>query len=199
MGLDQKKIYLPSPEQDTTTGAISVAPTGTELPTDAKTKLPAAWESGGYVGSAGIVLTTNTATTAIKDWSQATVRKALSDFAGQIAVPFLQIDEFAAVRLVGESHVTATDSMLKIELGPHLGPIESYVFSMKDGDSRIRVVVPSGQFESIDAITFSPGAEHLWSGTLSCYPVDGVAIIVIYEDGTVITGNVANKPNQETE
>ena len=104
-GLDANKVYLPTPDQSSTTGAISVAPVDTPLPKTAREKLDAStWESGGYVGDAGIAISTNKGTTVIKDWSQGTVRKALSDFDGTISVPFLQVDEFAAKRVVGKNN-----------------------------------------------------------------------------------------------
>lgn len=197
-GIDANKVYLPTPDQSSTTGAVAVAPVDTELPKTAREKLDdAVWESGGYVGDAGIAISTNKGTTVIKDWSQGTVRKALSDFDGTISVPFLQIDEFAAKRLVGKNNAVFAEAnaqhgnMLTIDLGPDMPEIESYCFSMKDGDSRIRVVVPRGQITNIDAINFVPNAANSWPGTLACYAgPDGWAIRVIYEDGTVIEGNV---------
>lgn len=197
-GIDANKVYLPTPDQSSTTGAVAVAPVDTELPKTAREKLDdAVWESGGYVGDAGIAISTNKGTTVIKDWSQGTVRKALSDFDGTISVPFLQIDEFAAKRLVGKNNAVFAEAnaqhgnMLTIDLGPDMPEIEAYCFSMKDGDSRIRVVVPRGQITNIDAINFVPNAANSWPGTLACYAgPDGWAIRVIYEDGTVIEGNV---------
>ena len=197
-GIDANKVYLPTPDQSSTTGAVAVAPVDTELPKTAREKLDdAVWESGGYVGDAGIAISTNKGTTVIKDWSQGTVRKALSDFDGTISVPFLQIDEFAAKRLVGKNNAVFAEAnaqhgnMLTIDLGPDMPEIEAYCFSMKDGDSRIRVVVPRGQITNIDAINFVPNAANSWPGTRACYAgPDGWAIRVIYEDGTVIEGNV---------
>lgn len=197
-GIDANKVYLPTPDQSSTTGAVAVAPVDTELPKTAREKLDdAVWESGGYVGDAGIAISTNKGTTVVKDWSQGTVRKALSDFDGTISVPFLQIDEFAAKRLVGKNNAVFAEAnaqhgnMLTIDLGPDMPEIEAYCFSMKDGDSRIRVVVPRGQITNIDAINFVPNAANSWPGTLACYAgPDGWAIRVIYEDGTVIEGNV---------
>lgn len=194
-GIDAGKVFLPSPDQSKTTGAVAIAPVGTTLPTSAKAALANAYESGGYVGDAGISISTNKGVTAIKDWSQGTVRKALSDFDGTISLPFLQVDEWSATRLVGEDNVTATPAasghgnILAIDLGPSLPDIETYVFSMKDGDNRVRVIVPCGQITSIDAVNFVPNAANVWPATLSCYVGDeGWAIRVIYEDGTVISG-----------
>lgn len=204
MGLDANKIYLPTPDQSKATGAVACAPLGTALPETASEALEAPWESGGYVGDAGISIAVNKSTTVIKDWSQATVRKALSDFDGTISVPFLQIDEFAAKRLVGKDNVNVVPAdashgeIMTVDLGANLPEIESYVFSMKDGDQRIRVVVPQGQITGIDGVSFVPNAANSWPGTMACYPGDdGWAIRVIYEDGTTIEGT-PNRAAQQT-
>lgn len=199
-GIDANKVYLPTPDQSATTGAVSVAKVGTPMPKTASEKLDENWDSGGYVGDAGISISTNKGTTVIKDWSQGTVRKALSDFDGTISLPFLQIDEWSATRLVGAANVhtaAATQNhgnILAIDLGPSMPDEEAYCFSMKDGSNRIRVLVPRGQIVTIDALNFVPNAANTWPGTLSCYTGDdGYAIRVIYEDGTVIDGVAPDK------
>lgn len=190
--LDADKIYLPAPDQTDTCGAIAVAPYGTDLPVTASERLSDAYSSGGYVGDAGITVSTNKGETVIKEWGQSTVRKALSDFTGTVTCPFLQIDQFAAERLVGKQNVETVNAtadhgnMLKIKLTPTFADIESYIFSMKDGDNRIRVIIPRGQITTTDTVNFVPNAANTWNGTISCYddPKSGYAIMVIYEDGT---------------
>ena len=86
-GIDASKVYLPSPVQTATTGAVAIAPVGTSLPATASEALGSAWDNGGYIGDAGISISTNKGVTTIKDWSQGAVRKALSDFDGTISVP----------------------------------------------------------------------------------------------------------------
>ena len=168
MGIDASKVFMPTPDQTAVTGAVAVAPIGTALPKTAREKLTEEWVSGGYVGDAGLAVSTNKGTTVIKDWSQATVRKALSD---------------VHVEAANNEH----GNILAIDLGANMPETESYVFSMKDGDSRVRVIVPRGQITAIDAINFVPNAANTWPATLSCYPGDeGWAIRVIYEDGTII-------------
>lgn len=200
-GIDASKVYLPTPDQSATTGAVSVAPVGTNMPQTASERLSDPWESGGFVGDAGIAISTNKGVTVIKDWSQASVRKALSDFDGTITVPWLQVDEFSATRLVGADNVHTSEAtaehgnILAIDLNASLPDVEAYVFSMKDGDNRIRVVVPRGQITQIDAVSFVPNAANSWPGTLSCYVgEEGYAIRVIYEDGTVISSSQGADP-----
>ena len=192
-GINPAQVYLPTPDQSKTTGAVAVAPLGTTAPADARTALPNAWESGGYIDENGIALGISKSFTAIKDWAQSVVRKALTDFDGTIALSFLQVDQFAAERILGEDNVTVTAATqtagqnIKMAIGAQVAPAESWCFSMKDGERRVRVYVPNGQITEISGdVSFTPGAANVWPCTLSCYD-DGTghSIYVIYDDGVV--------------
>ena len=191
MALDAKHVYAPTPDQSSVTGAVFVAEVGVTPPTDATTVLPSSsWEDGGYVDENGLVLTVNRSTTPIRDWSKANVRNLLSEFSGSIAIGFLQVDGFSAVRVFGEDNVTVTAAtttkgeQIKVDIGSSRPPIEAWCFNMKDGDARIRVFVPRGQITSVNEMAYRPDQGHVIGGTLECYD-DGTghSIYVIYDDG----------------
>ena len=194
MGLDAKKVFAPTPLQSATTGAVAVAPVGTVMPSDARSALSAQWDDSGYVSEDGLSVTVTRTTTPIKDWSKANVRNLLTDFGGAISLAFLQIDQFAANRMFGASNVevTAANSehgeIIKINIGAELPPIESWCFSMKDGNARVRVVVPRGQMTDVNQVDFKPDAGNVIGGTLAAYD-DGTghSIYFIYDDGEVIS------------
>ena len=190
-GINSAQVYLPSPDQSSATGAVYVAAVGTTAPTDARTALSGTWTSGGYIDENGIALGVSKSFTTIKDWSLSTVRKALTDFDGTIALSFLQVDEFAAKRVLGTANVTKTAAttthgeQLKLGIGPDVAPVEAWCFNMKDGNRRVRVYVPNGQITEITGdVSFTPGAANVWPCTLSCYD-DGTghSIYVFYDDG----------------
>lgn len=192
-GINPEQVYLPSPDQSKTTGAVAIAPIGTTAPTDARTALSGTWVSGGYIDENGIALSISKSFTTIKDWAMSVVRKALTDFDGTIALSFLQVDEFAAQRVLGTANVakTAANSthgeQLKLSVGPDVAGAESWCFSMKDGNRRVRVYVPNGQITEISGdVSFTPGAANIWPCTLSCYD-DGTghSIYVFYDDGVL--------------
>lgn len=192
-GINPEQVYLPSPDQSKTTGAVAIAPIGTTAPTDARTALSGTWSTGGYIDENGIALSISKSFTTIKDWAMSTVRKALTDFDGTIALSFLQVDEFAAQRVLGTANVakTAANSthgeQLKLSVGPDVAGAESWCFSMKDGNRRVRVYVPNGQITEISGdVSFTPGAANIWPCTLSCYD-DGTghSIYVFYDDGVL--------------
>ena len=195
MGLNAKKVFAPTPLQSATTGAVAVAPEGTAMPTDARTALTSAWDDSGYVSEDGLSVTITRSTTPIKDWSKQNIRNLLTDFGGAIALSFLQVDEFAAKRMFGEDNVTVTaattttSEVIKISIGAELPPIEAWCFSMKDGDARIRVLVPRGQMTDVNQIDFKPDAGNIIGGTLTAYDDGtGKSIYFIYDDGEVISG-----------
>lgn len=195
MGLNASKVYAPAPDQSTTTGAVAVAPTGTTAPTDARTALPSAWESSGYVSEDGMSVAVTRTTTPIRDWSKAAVRQLLTEYEGAITLSFLGVDEFALGRVFGEANVTKTAAstthgeQLKVGIGAQLPPIESFCFSMKDGDARIRVYVPRGQFTEVAQVDFKPDAGHTVGGTISTYDDGtGKSIYFLYDDGEVVSG-----------
>lgn len=192
-GINPEQVYLPSPDQSKTTGAVAVAPLNTTAPTDARTALANTWVSGGYIDENGIALSISKSFTTIKDWAMSVVRKALTDFDGTIALSFLQVDEFAAQRILGSANVTKTAAnsthgeQLKLGVGPAVASAESWCFSMKDGNRRVRVYVPNGQITEISGdVSFTPGAANVWPCTLSCYD-DGTghSIYVFYDDGVL--------------
>lgn len=196
MALDVKKVYAPTPDQSATTGAVAVAPLGTTAPASAVATLDSStWDDSGYVDENGISVTITRSTTPIRDWSKANVRNLLTEYTGAIACNFLQVDQFSAERLFGEDNVTVTEAsrehgeQLKIAIGAQLPPRESFCFSMKDGNARIRVYVPVGQFTEVGQVNFKPDAGNVIGGTIATYD-DGTghSIYFMYDDGEVISG-----------
>ncbi len=189
MALDASKVYAPTPDQSATTGAVAVAPTGTTAPANATAALGSAWDDGGYVSEDGISVTISRTTTVLRDWSKSAVRTLLSEFAGTIGVSFLQVDQFAAERVFGEDNVTVASGKMKVAIGADLPPVESWCFSMKDGDARIRVYVPRGQITEVNQVDFKPDAGNVIGGTLTTYD-DGTGnqIYFMYDDGTTVSG-----------
>lgn len=195
MGIDAEHVYLPTPDQTATTGAVAAAPTTATAPADARVALGTGWDTGGYVDENGVTLSINRSMTAIRDWSLATVRNALSEFTGSVGFGFLQVDEFSAKAIFGEENVTVTPATatvgekMTIAIGANLPEIKSYCFSMKDGDARIRIYVPRGQITEVGDVTFVPGAGNVYPSTLACYD-DGTghSVYVMYDDGKVVSG-----------
>lgn len=193
-GINSTQVYLPSPDQTGTVGAVATADLGTTKPSDARSALGASWTSGGYVGEDGLSLSLSRSFTAIKDWSQANVRKALTDFDGSLSFPLMQVDEFALDEMFGAANVTATSAsashgnMLEAAIGAEIAPAKAWCFSMKDEERRVRVFCPNAQITELGDVSFVPGAAHQYPCTLSTYPdTSGKSIYIIYDDGEVVS------------
>ena len=189
MALDKSNVLIGTPNQ-LTTGAIAKAAIGTALPTDATTALNASFTDSGYVSENGLSLTPSVSTADIRDWSGTLVRRIIQTFDGTLSWEMLQTDEQAMKVAFGDENVTATaatsahGNQLAVSLGAELPERASWVFSMKDGDHRMRIVVPDGQITTVGEVSFTSSAAIVWPVTLSCYPdASGKSIYIYTDDG----------------
>ena len=194
-GINPNSVYAPSPDQSLTTGACACAPVGTTAPTDARSALGNGWDSSGYIGEAGLSVATTRGVQSLKDWSKSVVRNLKGDYDSTLNAPFIQIDEFSAKRIFGESNVIVTPAtrehgkQINIAIGSDLPPVESYCYSMKDENRRVRVYVPRGQFVEVANFSFKPDEGCAFDGTL--HTLDdgtGHSIYFMFDDGEIISG-----------
>lgn len=192
-GIDVSKVLVGAPDQKTT-GAINNAPLGTALPTDATAQLDPSFTSSGYVSQDGLELATDRSTNDIKEWGGATVKKILESFDGTIAWSEIQMSYEALCHAFGADNVQKIKAaqehgeQIIVKINASLPPARSWVFNMKDGSNRIRIVVPSGQVTSVDTLKFAASEAIALPITLSCYPDENGDSILIYTDDGVKAG-----------
>lgn len=190
MALEKSAVLIGTPDQ-LTTGAISVAPLGTALPTDANSALNSAFVAGGYVSENGLTLTPSVSTADIREWGGALVRRIIQTFDGTLSWEMLQTDEQAMKVAFGDENVTVTAAsaqhgkQLAVKLSAKLPERRSWAFNMKDGTHKIRIVVPDGQVTSVGEVSFTSSNAITWPVTLSCYADDSGNSIYIYTDDGV--------------
>lgn len=185
-------IFVGAPDQ-LTTGAVSDAPVGTKLPTQAGDKLDNAFRSSGYISEEGLSLATDKSTSDIKDWSGQSVRKVLESFEGTISYEELEMSEDACRHAFGEDSVEVTGAngehgnQLKISIGAQLPPVQSWVYRMKDNKRKMLVVVPRGQVTNGVEMTFKRGEAIKLPIEISCLD-DGTghSIYIFTDDGQVV-------------
>lgn len=181
MAVDNTKIIIGAPNQSTT-GAVACAAVGTTLPTTATDTLPAAWTDGGYVSEDGVAVTPTFSTTEIRDWSRASVRTLLEDFSGEVKFAFIQTDYDSLAGIFGEDNVTEENDRITIKIGARMAPAKAWCFSMKDGDTRARIILPNAQPVIDGDITFVANEPITWGVSLKCNTdANGDAIIIIAE------------------
>lgn len=175
------------------TGSIYTAATTATAPTDATSTLGTGFTACGYVSDGGLQLTPSVSTADIREWGGNLVRRIVQTFDGTLSWEFLQTDEETMKAAFGVSHVTVTAAnqshgkQLAVKLNPELPEDHMWVFNMKDGDARVRIVVPDGQVTTVGAVSFTSGDAVKWPITLSCYADAQGNCIYIYTDDGVTT------------
>ena len=189
MAIDANKVLVGAPDQSSTVGAVQYGPTTATLPTDAESSAEG-FTSAGFVSEDGLVLNVSYSTTAIKDWSKATIRTLLEEFTTDVSWAFVQTDYEALCAIFGESNVSHANGKISVSIGAELPPAKAWVFNMKDGDSKARLCLPNAQPVLDGDITFVAGDAIKWPVRLSCSADSNGKSAYIYlpEPTTTTTG-----------
>jgi len=195
MALDAKKVYVGTAEQSATTGAVLSGDVMTTIPTDIEAALTAisGFTSSGYVSSDGATLTTELSTNDLQEWNGAVVRKLMESFTGTITVNLIQADYDGWCQLLGAENVdriaatTTHGEQLHVKLGAHLAAPKAWALKMKDGDSRMLVLVPNGQVVSNLEMTFSASEAIRLPLEISCNDDGTGESIHIYTDDGILS------------
>lgn len=189
VAVNAENVLTGAPDQ-LTSGAISSAPLGTELPDSPLTEPAAAFKSSGYVSEAGLTLTPERSTASIKDWSGAVIRQILEEFNGTLAWEHLETNEESLRNYFGDDNVKlvlptlTSGTQITAALGAHEMPRKSWLFRIKDGKKRVLIKVPIGQITDQGEVAFTKTGAILWPVTLSTYPDErGNNLYVITDDG----------------
>ena len=154
-------------------GAAHRAPVGTELPTDAKTALNAAFKALGYISEDGVSNENSPETDKIKAWGGDTVlnySKGKEDTFKFKLIEGLNVDVLKAV--YGDKNVTGTlDTGIVIKANSEDTGESAWVFEMilKDGILK-RIVVPRAAVVEIGEIVYKDDEAVGYELTLSAVP-----------------------------
>ena len=189
--LNKAAVLVGAPDQ-VATGAVFSAPLGTTLPTDASTALANTYVPSGYVSKDGLSFSPSISTNDIEDWDCNTIRKLIEKFDGPIQWTMYQTDEATMKIVFGDSNVTkiaassAHGLQLVAQIGARLPERKVWVFNMKDGDNRIRLVVPDGQITGWGQVNFKKNDVIGWQVTLTPYPDSlGNCVYLLTDDGNM--------------
>lgn len=183
-----KSIFAGGPDQ-LVTGAINSAPAGTALPTDEATALNVAFKDSGYISDSGLKIGTDQSSTDITDWSGNVVRSILTSYGNNLTWEHLEWNEQSLKNFLGENNVTVTNTVgaptkITAKFNGDEMPVKEWVFNIKDGVRKIRVVVPNGQVSERGEISFVKGEAVKLPITLKTFPdATGNHIYVYSNDG----------------
>lgn len=156
-----------------TTGAIWVAPKGTNLPDDTADALDASFACLGYCSDAGLVNSTNLESTDIKAWGGDTVLSIQTSKDDTFQFTLIEILNEDVLKFVyGSDNVTGDLSTgLAISANNADLPEVAIVIDMilRDNTAK-RVVIPDAKISEVGDITYSDSAAVGYETTVKCIP-----------------------------
>ena len=195
MALNAKQVYIGTPDQSATTGAVLRGDVMTTIPADIEAALTAiaSFASSGYVSSDGVTLSTELSTNDLQEWKGSVVRKLMESFTGTITLNLIQSDYEGWCQLLGEENVdriaatTTHGEQLHIKIGTHMAAPKAWALKMKDGDFRMLVLVPNGQVVSNIEMTFAASEAIALPLEISCNDDGTGESIHIYTDDGILS------------
>lgn len=146
------------------TGGVLAGPLGTALPTDVTTATDAALVALGYVSEDGLTETVERSTDKIRAWGGDTVKVVQTEYGVTYSCTLIEATKAEVLALVyGDDNVTTVAAsptageLSTVVLNSDTLPHKTFVFEIKDGDARIRIVVPDGQVTEIGEVTYADG------------------------------------------
>lgn len=140
------------------TGAIFRAPVGTELPTDAKTELDAAFKCLGYVSEDGVTNSNSPESEQTKAWGGDVVLSTQTEKPDTFQFKLIEAKNVDVLKMVyGDSHVAGTlDTGITVDVTAEDPGTAAYVIdlTLKDGDLK-RIVIPSASISEMDDIVYN--------------------------------------------
>lgn len=173
------------------TGGILIAPLGATLPTSVSTAPDAAFKSAGYIGEDGVTEGGERSTEKIKAWGGDTVKVVQTEHSLTYAFSFIEtLNADVLKSIYGDANVTTTPATAasgtihKVLVTGESLPHKAYIFEIKDGDARIRIVVPDGQITEVGEITYSDSEVIAYQVTVECFgDANGVKATKFLDDG----------------
>lgn len=153
-------------------GAIFRAPLGTELPTDAKTALDAAFKELGYCSDDGITNSNSPETDNVKAWGGDTVLDLQTSKEDSFQYKLIEITNVEVLKAVyGDDNVTGTlDSGITVKANSNEAESCAWVFDMILKNAIKRIVVPSASVTEVADIVYKDSEAIGYETTIKATP-----------------------------
>lgn len=156
-------------------GAISVAPIGTALPTDASTALAASYKTLGYISEDGVKNNISRSSSSIKAWGGKVVATPLTEFADSFGYTLIEtLNDEVLKHVFGSDNVAGTLSAgLTVHVNEKdLPNIVAVIDILLTGGKAKRIVIPNGKVSELGEISYKDSEATGYAVTLSALPDD---------------------------
>lgn len=152
------------------TGGVLKAPIGTALPTDEKTALDAAFKAQGLVGQDGVTTHEERSSEEVRDWTGTIVHTLQTEYGMTVELEFLETSAEVLKTSFGGSNVTEDAGLITVVHNANERELAAWVFELKDGDARTRIVLPNAQVTDVDDRQYSKQDAVRYKVTITAYP-----------------------------
>ena len=154
-------------------GAISVAPIGTTLPTDATTVLAVAYVGLGYVSDAGLTNSNSASSTDIKAWGGDVVLTTQDEKPDKFTFKLIEVTNVDVLKFVyGDTNVTG-DLTNGITVNANSEEAIEHVIvidMLLRGKKVKRVVIPNGKITEMADVSYVDNDAIGYEVTVTAYP-----------------------------
>lgn len=154
-------------------GAISRAPLGTELPSDAKTELNAAFKSLGHVSEDGVVNSNSMSTESIKSWGGNIVHEAQTEKPDEFKFTLIEALNADVLKAVyGDDNVTGDlTTGIKVKANADEQASCSFVIDMiLKGGILKRIVIPNAKVKEVGEVSYVDNELIGYETTIAAFP-----------------------------
>lgn len=175
-----------------TGAAVSAAPLGTTLPTDATTALDAAFTDLGWVGPDGVVNAPKRSTDKKKAWGGETVKVVQTDYTETVVFTLLESSKVVLEEAFGADNVTAGEKSghetLEVDHSSLMLDRRIFAVDFIDGDRTGRILVREGQVTEIGDIKYVHDDLTQYELTVDCFkPASGKTAVTVFWDNVGVT------------
>ena len=176
------------------TGGILIADTGTALPATASVTLNVGFVAAGYIGDGGVTESTGRTTEKVRAWGGETVKVLQTDFSVTYSFTFIEaLNETVLEAVYGDDNVVTTAATIStgtlhaVKVNSDTLAHKSFVFEIRDGDAKVRIVVPDGQITEVGDVTYNDGSVIAYPVTVEAFEDStlGANAIKYMDDGVV--------------
>lgn len=154
-------------------GAISYAPVGTTLPTNATAALDEAFKNLGYISEDGLTNANSMETDEIKAWGGDIVANPQTAKPDTFTATFIEVLNIDVLKLVyGDANVSGTlaDGIEVLASSAELGEVVMVVDMILKGNTLKRIVIPQAQITEIGDIVYKDDELAGYEVTLAAHP-----------------------------